>query len=126
LDLFVSAFVPDVKGAGLMELHDHAAPFRVGRIFILLLVLTLATFASLYVRSQFASVWSTQTNTIFILLVAAAKAMLVILFFMHWKYERAWKYLLCVPTILLAIVAVLALLPDVAFETYQKTSWHGP
>ncbi|MBY0587542.1 cytochrome C oxidase subunit IV family protein [bacterium] len=86
----------------------------------------MATFASLFIRAQWASAWSPTTNTIFILLVASAKALLVILFFMHWKYEKAWKYLLCVPTILLAIVAVLALLPDVAYETYEKTSWHGP
>jgi caa(3)-type oxidase subunit IV len=103
-----------------------AAPFSVARIFTLLVVLTLATFASLWIRAQFGSVWTTSMNTIFILLVASAKALLVILFFMHWRYERAWKYLLCVPTLLLAIVAVLALLPDVAFETYEKTSWHGP
>jgi cytochrome c oxidase subunit 4 len=107
-------------------LHDDHAPFRVGRIFLLLVVLTLATFASLFVRGQFASVWSPTINTFFILLVASAKASLIVLFFMHWKYERAWKFVLCVPTILLAILAVLALMPDIAFDTYEKASWHGP
>jgi caa(3)-type oxidase subunit IV len=108
------------------ESADEVAPFRVGRIFVLLLALTLATFASLLIRSRLGGVWTPTANTIFILLVASAKALLVILFFMHWKYEKGWKYLLCVPTILLAIVAVLALLPDVAYETYAKTSWRGP
>lgn len=102
-----------------------AMPFRVGRIFVLLVLLTLATFASLFIRDRFSAVWSPTTNTLFILLVATAKASLVILFFMHWKYEGAWKYVLCVPTVLLAVIAVLALMPDVALDTYQKASWHG-
>jgi cytochrome c oxidase subunit 4 len=58
--------------------------------------------------------------------VATAKASLVILFFMHWKYEKRWKFVLCIPTILLAIIAVIALLPDIAFESYERSSWHGP
>ena len=72
-------------------------------------MLTLATFASLFIRQNFAEVWSSTTNILFVLLVAMAKASLVILF-MHWKYERGWKFVLCIPTILLAVIAVLALL----------------
>ena len=106
--------------------HSTESPYRIGRIFFFLVMLTLATFASLFIRQNFADVWSSTTNIMFVLLVAVAKASLVVLFFMHWKYEQRWKYVLCVPTIVLAIIAVLALLPDIAFESYQRTSWHGP
>ncbi len=118
---------PTSTGIGTAP-EDHSADshFRVGRIFFFLVMLTLATFASLFIRQNFAEVWSSTTNILFVLLVAMAKASLVILFFMHWKYERGWKFVLCIPTILLAVIAVLALLPDVAYESYEKSSWHGP
>lgn len=114
-----------------MDPHSEAvgaykSPFSVGRIFLLLVLLTLATFASLFIAQRFSHVWSHTTNTMFILLVATAKASLVILFFMHWKYERSWKFVLCIPTVLIAIIAVLALMPDIAYETYEKASWKGP
>lgn len=103
----------------------HSEPFRVGRVFFALVALTLATFASLYVRQSY-SAWTTTTNTLFILLVATAKASLVVLFFMNWKYERAWKFALCIPPAILALLTVLALMPDIAFDTYPKASWNGP
>ena len=106
--------------------HSAESPYRIGRIFFFLIMLTLATFASLFIRQNFASVWSSTTNILFVLFVAFAKASLVVLFFMHWKYEQRWKYVLCIPTIVLAIIAVLALMPDIAFESYERSSWHGP
>lgn len=116
------------SGRGIeAAVEDHTdSPFRVGRVFFFLVLLTFATFASLFIRQNFSNVWSHTTNVLFVLLVATAKASLVILFFMHWKYEKRWKFVLCIPTILLAIIAVIALLPDIAFESYERSSWHGP
>lgn len=114
-------------------MNDHSltngsgsSPFSVGRIFTLLVLLTLATFGSLFIQQRFHDQWSPTTNTVFILLVATAKASLVLFYFMHWRYERSWKYVLTIPTLILAIVAVLALMPDIAFDSYERASWQGP
>ena len=52
-----------------------------------------------------------------VLAVAVAKALSVMMFFMHLKFERAWKYLLLAPTIILALALPIALRPDIG-ETY--------
>lgn len=104
----------------------YREPYRVGAVFFALAALTAATIASLYLRPRLGGAWTPSVNTLFILGVATAKASLVVLFFMHWKYETSWKYVLCIPPAILAIVAVLALAPDVAFDTYPRANWNGP
>lgn len=52
-----------------------------------------------------------------VLAVAVAKALCVMMFFMHLKFERAWKYLLLAPTIIIAAALPLSLRPDIG-ETY--------
>ena len=51
--------------------------------------------------------------------VAAAKALFVMVYFMHLKFEGAWKYIVLVPTSLLGVGLVLALLPDIALHYYK-------
>jgi len=55
--------------------------------------------------------------------VSAAKAMLVILFFMHLWWERRWKYALTLPALILGVVLVLLLVPDIGHrtDTYSST-----
>ncbi len=53
-----------------------------------------------------------------VMLVAAAKAGLVMLFFMHLKFERNWKYALLMPTVILSMGLILAFLPDIAMHYY--------
>ena len=50
--------------------------------------------------------------------VAAAKAGCVMAYFMHLKFEGPWKYVVLVPTGLLGVGLVLALLPDIALHYY--------
>ena len=50
--------------------------------------------------------------------VAVAKALFVMLFFMHLKFEGNWKFVLLAPTIILACGIPLALLPDVGVHYY--------
>lgn len=50
--------------------------------------------------------------------VAAAKAYCVMAWFMHLKFEGAWKYIVLVPTSLLGVGLVLALLPDIGIHYY--------
>lgn len=52
-----------------------------------------------------------------VLAVATCKALCVMMYFMHLKFERAWKYLLLAPTIILALALPLSLRPDIG-ETY--------
>ncbi len=41
------------------------------------------------------------------------KAMLVVLFFMHLWWEHAWKYVLTIPALVMAVVLTISLVPDV-------------
>jgi len=59
------------------------------------------------------------TLAIVVLGVATLKALAVMLFFMHLKFERAWKYVLLGPTVILAIGLPLALLPDIGVHYYD-------
>jgi len=45
--------------------------------------------------------------------VSCTKALLVILFFMHVKYEANWKYVLTIPAAMMSIFLILMLVPDV-------------
>lgn len=49
--------------------------------------------------------------------VSVAKAFLVVMFFMHLWWERAWKYALVVPSVIMAALLVVLLVPDIAFRT---------
>ena len=48
--------------------------------------------------------------------VSCTKAMLVILFFMHVKYEANWKYVLTIPAAFMSMFLILALVPDVGLR----------
>jgi cytochrome c oxidase subunit IV len=53
-----------------------------------------------------------------VLSVASAKALFVLLNFMHLRFEGRWKFLLLSPTVILAIGLPLALLPDIGVHYY--------
>jgi cytochrome c oxidase subunit 4 len=53
-----------------------------------------------------------------VLSVATAKALFVMMFFMHLRFEGRWKFLLLSPTLILALGLPLALLPDVGRHYY--------
>ena len=87
-------------------------------------VLVVLTFASLIV-GQFQLFEKQQTTWLVMLGISAAKASLVILFFMHFWWERSWKYLLTIPTTIMAVILVVALIPDVMERTkrYSESRW---
>ena len=49
--------------------------------------------------------------------ISVCKAMLVVAFFMHLWWERAWKYALTVPTLFMGSMLVLLLVPDISMRT---------
>ena len=85
-------------------------------VFLALLVLTILEYV--YARAF--------ADAEFLVLVgglvalAAVKAGLVGLFFMHLLFEGRWKYLLLIPTAFLASVVVLGLVPDIAFKRVER------
>ncbi len=57
-----------------------------------------------------------QIGWAFMMAVSCTKALLVILFFMHVKYEADWKYVLTIPCGCMAIFLACALVPDVGMR----------
>lgn len=57
-----------------------------------------------------------------VLAVAVCKALCVMMIFMHLKFERAWKYLLLAPTLILAATIPFALTPDIGVHYYTPTA----
>ena len=55
-----------------------------------------------------------------VLAVAVAKALCVMAYFMHLKFERAWKYLLLVPTTIIALAIPISLRPDIGASYYVQ------
>lgn len=53
-----------------------------------------------------------------VLSIATAKALFVLTFFMHLKFEGAWKFVILAPTAILAMGLMLALLPDIGVHYY--------
>ena len=65
---------------------------------------------------------------VLVMAVAVAKALCVMMFFMHLKFEGNWKFILLAPTTILAIGLPLALMPDIGVAYYtptapQKNDW---
>ena len=59
------------------------------------------------------------------MVVSCAKAFLVISFFMHLRWEQSWKYVLTIPTLIMGVLLVVALVPDIAMRTaaYSENRW---
>ncbi len=80
-------------------------------VFLALCVLTGASFFT------YSSYWpfhdQPKIGWAFMMAVSCTKAMLVILFFMHLKWEANWKWVLTVPASLMSLLLVLALVPDI-------------
>ncbi len=52
----------------------------------------------------------------FMMAVSCTKALLVMLFFMHLKWETSWKYVLTIPASVMALFLLLALIPDIKWR----------
>ena len=57
--------------------------------------------------------------TFVVLAVATAKALFVMGYFMHLKFEGRWKFVLLAPTIILALAIPAALMPDIGSHYYD-------
>ena len=100
--------------------HEHHAheDHGIGQYLAVFAALCLLTGASFFTYSSYWPFHATpQVGWAFMMAVSCTKAMLVILFFMHVKYEASWKYVLTIPPAIMAIFLMLALVPDVGLRS---------
>lgn len=97
--------------------EEHHAPAGVGKylaVFVALCVLTSASFFT------YSSAWpfhdTPAVGWTFMMAVSCTKALLVILFFMHLRWEANWKYVLTIPATFMSIFLLLALVPDIGLR----------
>ena len=93
--------------------HEHPH-VNYMRIFWTLLILTLAEyFYAMLTQSSFTLL------VVGLMTLALIKASLVGYYFMHVKFEGKWVFAMIIPACVLAAIAVLALIPDIARDRSQ-------
>lgn len=93
------------------ENHSHAGTYFA--VFI-----ALCVFTAMSIGADLLHFSNPMITRALVLAVATAKALCVMMYFMHLKFERAWKYLLLIPTGILAMALPFALFPDVGAHYY--------
>jgi len=91
---------------------DHGHNVNYLAIFFALCVCTALSVAFDFVPSK-------KVAAVLVLAIAVAKAQFVMRYFMHLKFEGLWKYVLLLPTTILACGLPLALAPDIAMHYYR-------
>jgi cytochrome c oxidase subunit 4 len=102
------------KADGHGDDHEHHdLPFNPWIIFFALLILTgISWAADHFLGGNF----SILTISVIVMGVSLCKATLVIAFFMHYRYETKWKYVLTIPPMIVGVLIMLALVPDVGYR----------
>lgn len=105
-----------------MSDHGHNDHGGLGKYFAVAVMLCMLTTASFLTYFPFwHDTFSKPTSWTFMLAVAVTKASLVMMFFMHLKWEAAWKYVLTIPSIIMAMFLMLALVPDVGMRISRES-----
>lgn len=102
--------------------HDHGGIAKYIYVFLALCFLTTMSFFT------YSDLWPWQdaaVKRLFMTAVSCTKAMLVILFFMHVKYEANWKYVLTIPASIMSVFLCLALVPDIGARVNGLFGYHG-
>lgn len=94
---------------------SHDASHGVTKYLIVTAALVILSSASFFTTSD-AWPFEAHVGWMFMMAVSCCKALLVILFFMHIKYEADWKYVLTVPASIMSLFMILALIPDVGMR----------
>src|SRR6185295_5007612 len=96
---------------------DHGMHGGIAKYIYVFIALCVLTGGSFCTTTDF---WrenvTHQVSWAFMMAVSCTKAMLVILFFMHVKYEANWKYVLTIPAAFMSIFLILMLVPDVGMR----------
>ena len=97
---------PEEPHGTTVPMPHHAVNYYA--IFTALVVLTILTVLVAFHRFQ-----SEAVNLMLAMLVAATKATLVALFFMHLKFEGKLIYMIFIVPLILCVLLIVALIPDV-------------
>ena len=99
--------------------HQHSNVSLFIGVFLALCVLTTMSFLTYF------DFWRervpVEISRAFMMAVSCTKAMLVIMFFMHLKWEANWKWVLTVPASVMSALLILALVPDVGLRMHQAS-----
>lgn len=91
--------------------HGHGGTGKYWVVFVLLCILTMMSFLTFF------DFWDQRVpvhvSRAFMMAVSCAKAMLVILFFMHVLWEASWKYVLTIPSAMMSVFLLMMLVPDI-------------
>src|SRR4051812_44729914 len=112
-----------IHGHGSADAHEDHSGHGIAKylyVFGALTVLTTASFMT-YTDLWRNHVHNPAAGWTFMMAVSCTKALLVMLFFMHLKYEASWKYVLTIPATVMAIFLMLALVPDVKWRYPEIT-----
>lgn len=85
----------------------------------LIIFFALCGFTAVSVITDMVQFESKAVLAVVVLSVSTAKALCVMAYFMHLKFEKNWKYVLLAPTTILAMGLPLALLPDIGAHYYM-------
>ena len=118
-----ASHLPDDHGhSAHAEGHDHGGIAKYIYVFLALCFLTTMSFFT------YSDLWpwpDAAVKRLFMTAVSCTKAMLVILFFMHVKYEANWKYVLTIPASIMSVFLCLALVPDIGARVNGLFGYHG-
>ena len=94
---------------------EHGGLSQYLAVFVALCVLTACSFWT------YSDLWPSALEApaikrAFMLAVSCTKALLVILFFMHLKWEANWKWVLTIPALMMSIFLMLVLVPDIGLR----------
>jgi cytochrome c oxidase subunit IV len=109
---------PHAHDAGSHSSHDdHADHGGVGKYLVVFLILCLLTLASFLTYFDFwRNSMPVEVSRAVMMAVSCTKAMLVVLFFMHLKWEANWKWVLTVPATFMSVFLLLMLVPDIGWR----------
>ena len=109
----------DAHASHVAHSDDHAHATHHDNYLAIFIVLCVCTALSVVFDVV---QWSKPITIVLVMAVAITKALCVMMFFMHLKFEGNWKFVLLAPTTILAIGLPLALFPDVGASYYTPTA----
>lgn len=105
-------------GSTLTEYPAHEAHHPHVNYMAVFGALILLTIAS-YIADKIGGTLGHVIIVLVVLTIACFKAMFVMLYFMHLKFEGKWKFVLLSPTLILALAIIAALMPDIGSHYYD-------
>lgn len=100
--------------------HEHHGGFGL-YIAVFVALCALSTLSFLTYFEFWRNSVPMEVSRAFMMAVSCTKAMLVIMFFMHLKWEANWKWVLTVPASFMSALLILALVPDVGMRMYHAS-----